>query len=673
MLDAETTNIAVTYATSGWAVLPVWGVNEYGACACGDLHLGSKGLAGKHPITELVPNGYLGASADPELTALRWANHPTANIGVNCTKSGLVVIDIDPRHQGWDTIRGLQAAGVTFPGTAATSTGGGGAHWFYRDPGDRRFRGRLGPGVEVKHNGYVIVPPSLHASGCRYEWSSPPGTAVAELSESLAERLTATTALAVVGDDNEERPEAQRAAGGARVGDRDNALFSYAGYLRGSNRIYADAVEEMRRVWERCEQPPGDEYPWSKALDNLNRVYASYQPGTTLEQQTRAFEPIIQAWTNGDAGPNGNGAGPEPDDETMAEQKRLIAAEAVRQLVLIRGRRLALATDAAETFQTPEDWRLDALLANGVPEPQWTVEGLHEWGSNTSLTAAFKTGKSTMVLNLLRALADGTQFLDAYECRALSGNVAFFNYELSAATLARWLGRMQIRNPRRIFGLNLRNRRLDLSDDTACEWVIGWLRSHEIEVWVTDPLARAYYGSENDNTELKLWTDAVDAIKGAAGVADFWVTLHTGRALAVEGEEHARGATRIDDWVDSRWVMTQQSGNRYFRATGREIESNEAMLHFDPETWRLSLNHLRAVPRWVARDLEGVAAVVETVGRLGATETEPTSISTVRNAMTVGTVDQRTAWINSALADGSVCWRVGIRANAKLLWLPEAT
>ena len=58
--------------------------------------------------------------------------------------------------------------------TAVVETGGGGLHYWFRVPDGvevRNSAGKLGPGLDVRGDGgYVIVPPSLHASGKRYGW-----------------------------------------------------------------------------------------------------------------------------------------------------------------------------------------------------------------------------------------------------------------------------------------------------------------------------------------------------------------------------------------------------------------------------------------------------------------------------------------------------------------------
>lgn len=163
-------DLLTQYLGWGWWLLPVWGARD-GLCGCGETHHDSRGSIGKHPITSCVPRGYLDASNDDALVRSWWARFPDANPAVNCARSGLVVLDIDPRNGGLDTIKALQAEHV-FPPTLAAFTGGGGVHWFYCTQGEARFRGGLGPGVDIKRNGYVLLPPSTHVSGGSYRWAS---------------------------------------------------------------------------------------------------------------------------------------------------------------------------------------------------------------------------------------------------------------------------------------------------------------------------------------------------------------------------------------------------------------------------------------------------------------------------------------------------------------------
>src|SRR5262249_125364 len=65
------------------------------------------------------------------------------------------------------------------PATVVSLTGGGGRHLLFAHPG-RTIRNKVGlrPGLDVRGDGgYIVLPPSLHASGNRYVWERDPGRA----------------------------------------------------------------------------------------------------------------------------------------------------------------------------------------------------------------------------------------------------------------------------------------------------------------------------------------------------------------------------------------------------------------------------------------------------------------------------------------------------------------
>jgi len=107
----------------------------------------------------------------------RW---PSANIGVACRRSGLLVIDEDPRNGGDRTLAILQRQLGPLPSTVESRTGGGGRQFFFQDPGLAAMR-RVGNGVDIISNGYVVVPPSVHPSGNRYSWRAGHGPGEVEV------------------------------------------------------------------------------------------------------------------------------------------------------------------------------------------------------------------------------------------------------------------------------------------------------------------------------------------------------------------------------------------------------------------------------------------------------------------------------------------------------------
>jgi len=84
------------------------------------------------------------------------------------------VIDIDPRHGGIESMQQLVREHGPLPAGPRVRTGSGGWHLLFADPGRsiRNSVNQVGPGIDVRaYGGYVIAPPSLHATGDRYAWT----------------------------------------------------------------------------------------------------------------------------------------------------------------------------------------------------------------------------------------------------------------------------------------------------------------------------------------------------------------------------------------------------------------------------------------------------------------------------------------------------------------------
>ena len=166
------------YAANGWEILPCHGIVD-GRCTCGQSHMESKDI-GKHPA---INAWNVESSSDIAKVHTWWETNAEYNVGVNCKASGFLVIDIDPRSGG-DTAYDKFEAYVdgALPPTVEATTGqyeiGGkiirGRHLFYKCDEGESLIGNLSSlgfkGIDVKHNGYVLISPSRHFSGITYEW-----------------------------------------------------------------------------------------------------------------------------------------------------------------------------------------------------------------------------------------------------------------------------------------------------------------------------------------------------------------------------------------------------------------------------------------------------------------------------------------------------------------------
>jgi putative DNA primase/helicase len=122
------------YVARGWKIFPCYSIQR-GQCTC------SKGIAcqspGKHPLTK---NGVTDATTNLQTVQAWEQRFPNCNWAVATGQaSGIVVIDIDPRNGGYDSIEEYETyrPDGPLPDTLRSSTGGGGKHLFYTYPPTR--------------------------------------------------------------------------------------------------------------------------------------------------------------------------------------------------------------------------------------------------------------------------------------------------------------------------------------------------------------------------------------------------------------------------------------------------------------------------------------------------------------------------------------------------------
>lgn len=288
--------------------------------------------------------------------------------------------------------------------------------------------------------------------------------------------------------------------------------------------------------------------------------------------------------------------GADPD-----ELATLIRQETIRSYIRIEAQETAGKIKAAAGLVIPPSHANGSDYLNQPDTPvQWAVHDLLPSGGNATLTAAYKTGKTTLVGNLVKAYCDNEPFLGRFDVEDINnGTVALFNYELSADNQRRWLAGLGIRNPDRFCVWDLRGYRLPIVNPAIEQIVADWLAEHRARVWIIDPFARAFVGcgDENSNGDVSTFLDTIDVIKQKAGVTTVIMPVHTGRRLIEDGEApRARGATRLDDWPDSRWILRKGDQNdptlkdrRYFSASGRDVELPAEALDFDQHTGRLTI------------------------------------------------------------------------------------
>jgi hypothetical protein len=182
-MQVDFTKAASAYAEKlGWAVFPLVKGRKVPAIAKSD---GGKGVKDATRYLDDIE---------------RWGRkYPDANIGIACgIPSGIMVIDVDPRNGGPESLAALASKGQVLTPCPRARTGNGGWHFIYRyQPGIINSKSKLGPGIDIKTTGgYIVGAPSWIAksedgAGGQYQWEvSPLDVAVPRLPIWVSSRMT---------------------------------------------------------------------------------------------------------------------------------------------------------------------------------------------------------------------------------------------------------------------------------------------------------------------------------------------------------------------------------------------------------------------------------------------------------------------------------------------------
>lgn len=245
---------ALEYLRRGWSVIPV---------LAGEKRPAVRWLEFQHRRPE-------------EAELMEWFRRwPNVNVGiVTGMVSGLVVLDVDRKHGGIESLAVLAQKHGPLPVTLETTTGGGGRHLYFSHPGGlvRNLVG-LAPGIDRRGDGgYVVAPPSRHASGHRYAWApgrSPSEVRLAAMPDWVRREITGADQR--VGHRLEHWHRLVRE--GVVEGERNNAVASLCGHLLWHG-IDAEVAMELLLCWNavRC-RPPLSEDEVTRTVESITRLH----------------------------------------------------------------------------------------------------------------------------------------------------------------------------------------------------------------------------------------------------------------------------------------------------------------------------------------------------------------------------------------------------------------
>ncbi|GIX28659.1 MAG: DNA replication protein [Burkholderiales bacterium] len=245
---------ARAYLARGWSVVPVE-------------------PRGKRPV---VPWAEFQRRLPTEDELEAWFRHRgNSNLAiVTGAVSGLVVLDVDPRHGGEQSLAALEARHGGLPVTVEATTGGGGRHCYFSHPGGLvPNRIAIASGIDLRGDGGVAVaPPSLHPSGRCYAWV--PGRSPDEVP--LAAIPPWLLRLVLPAGPRTGHPIAHwrtLVREGVEEGQRNNTIASLAGHLFWHG-VDPQVVLELLLAWNRARcRPPLADDEVARVVESILRLH----------------------------------------------------------------------------------------------------------------------------------------------------------------------------------------------------------------------------------------------------------------------------------------------------------------------------------------------------------------------------------------------------------------
>src|SRR5271163_1445496 len=124
-------------------------------------------------------------------------------------------------------------------------------------------------------------------------------------------------------------------------------------------------------------------------------------------------------------------------DEYESELRRLLINEAART----RAKQQRLEREAVGLMPTPAQ-RLEDMFATEPVGEDWLIDGLFQASGSVLLSAQYKSGKSTLAMNVVHALTTGKPFLGTFDVPEPL-RVAYYDLELGFRIARKWFMAIQ--------------------------------------------------------------------------------------------------------------------------------------------------------------------------------------------------------------------------------------
>lgn len=638
-LSASTTplDVALSYLDRGWPAFPCRASDEEATDRVtgqtkhdpetGEIEI----LKVKTPYTD---KGFKDATKFRHIIERWWKDWPAAMIGVPTgSRINAWVLDIDPRHDGHNTLAALEEEHGDLPDTLTATTASGGKHYYFRHVQGVRNRGNLGPGIDVRGDGgYVIAPRSVTAAGGRYDWDNDlepveaPEWLMALVVRKPQETTTVvrhsgTTTNSAYVNAAVDRELADLASTG--MGNRNNALndcafnlgtFVGAGALPESEAraLLQDVARGWGRDWARCAktienglvagQRSPREIP-SAEHDNDN---------TRLVDVTRMIENGLRKAKVKDGATSAKNA-------QVAVEPRPSGAEADKE-------QDAVPDDATPATEKP------AILATAF---KWTdprklprrefAFGTHYIRKYVSVTVA-PGGLGKTANSIVEALAmvsgkplAGTKPSERLNCWLFNSEdprdelqrrimAACIRYKLEPGDLDGHLFLDTGREQELVIAVEDKRSGVRIVQPVV-EAVVEQIQQHKIDVMIVDPFVSTHAVNENDNGAIdkvaKLWAQIADKTNCSIDIVHHLRKLADREATV----EDARGAVALIGAARSVRILNRMSAVQAKEANLSEADRygyfsiNHGKSNLTPLSNRMDWRRLEGVPLGNGRGL----------------------------------------------------------------------
>lgn len=311
-------------------------------------------------------------------------------------------------------------------------------------------------------------------------------------------------------------------------------------------------------------------------------------PAPHASTAANGHPPTTPTAANGTTNTGPASVGPTPTADPLAAPPALLMRETAMELLRLQSRAAAqrMFNQSNVSTAVPAVRSLTSMLAEPDQPVEYRIHGLLPVGGRIVLAAQYKAGKSTMVGNIVKALADQKPFLSRYRVEP-SNRITVIDDELSLGQLRRWYREQEIVNTDAVHLVSLRGAMatFDILDPVVRQQWAQRLAGTEILILDCLRPVMDALGLSEDKDGGKFLV-AFDALIAECGASEAIVVHHMGH-----GGARSRGDSRILDWPDATWKLTREDAEdskspRYFSAHGRDVDEDEQLLQYSRDDAR---------------------------------------------------------------------------------------